>query len=127
MDLISPEKLSPDGRFAVGFNHFEMRMSHWVDAPVLFEVENQRVLLDLRGTFWSADRVEWVPDGPSVTLNLRRYPGDKPGATLVVYLLSGEAEALAVGTIAHLALAEVENWLEAYYQSGSRRRQKGGA
>ncbi len=73
---------SPDGKYKVVFSSFEMRMSHWVDNPILIEVATNEELYSLGGMF-SADSVKWSEDSRYVTMSIREYPGRKKGFTVV--------------------------------------------
>lgn len=74
---------SPDGRYKVMFSSMEMRMSHWIDSPVLIEVATNETLFTLGNPMLSADTVTWSPDSRFVTMQIREYPGRKKGFTLV--------------------------------------------
>jgi hypothetical protein len=65
---------SPSGAYAIVTVDNEVKMSHWISAPVLVDAENN-TLLDL-GSSWSADRVTWL-DPQRVTIEMRHYPGDR--------------------------------------------------
>ena len=88
---MNEEHLSPDGlyKIVVGFN--EMRMSHWVQTPSLYHVQTNKILFDAP-SLWSADSVKWSPDSDFVHMNMRLYPGSKPGIELRLYPASNEAK-----------------------------------
>ncbi|MHB2139768.1 hypothetical protein ACX64L_17710 [Pseudomonas monsensis] len=78
-----------EGRLAITVEPREMRMSHWLYAPRVVDVQRQRVLLDLSESLWdllgTADEV-----ADSIVLVLRKYPGDRASVMLSVELDSGE-------------------------------------
>lgn len=73
-----------DGRLEIRLTPREMRMSHWVHAPTVTDLETGRVLLDLSDGVW--DLIRAVESPTELQLCLRRYPGDRPALTLVVRL-----------------------------------------
>lgn len=78
-----------EGRLAITVEPREMRMSHWLYAPHVVDVQRQRVLLDLSESLWdllgTADEA-----ADSIGLVLRKYPGDRASVMLSVELDSGE-------------------------------------
>lgn len=78
-----------EGRLAITVEPREMRMSHWLYAPRVVDVQRQRVLLDLSESLWdllgTADEA-----ADSIGLVLRKYPGDRASVMLSVELDSGE-------------------------------------
>ncbi|QQS28106.1 MAG: hypothetical protein IPM47_14685 [Sphingobacteriales bacterium] len=73
---------SPDGKYKVVFSSFEMRMSHWVDNPIVIKVATNEVVYELGGLY-SADTVKWSEDSRFVTMSIREYPGRKKGFTII--------------------------------------------
>lgn len=66
---------SPDGRFRLEVAAWEVRMSHWIECPVLSECAADRLLFAFRDKHWSLLEASW--DAQSrLHLALRRYPGD---------------------------------------------------
>jgi hypothetical protein len=62
---------SPDSRYQLDLYPREMRMSHWVNAPYIFDNQSNTYIMDLGG-YWDASEVKWV----SITLvkmKLRHY------------------------------------------------------
>jgi len=114
-------KPSPDGQYAVMLVAEEMRMSHWLDLPILYEVEGKRRLLDLSDSLWSADSVAWSDDSRRVSLAMRRYPGDAPGVSVEIDIKTGMSRVFAPSESAILPLTELPGWLERYYASHHRR------
>jgi hypothetical protein len=107
---------SPDNRYVVRFTQVEMRMSHWLDCPVLVESAGGDPLLDLGETLWSAEGVEWAPDSRHVVLLLRRYPGDAPAVTVEIDLAAGICQVRLPGAPASVALWALPVWLEHWYE-----------
>lgn len=105
--------LSPDGRFAVVTSATEVKMSHWVETPALYDLQQNRELLALDRR-WSADVVTWSPDSRTVTLQLRKYPADVPGVTLTVDLLTQEAQFISRGGVERVPVNEAADWLSGY-------------
>lgn len=75
---------SPDQRYALLLTRHEMRMSHWVMSATLWQRAPQRLLLQLGDGLWSCEQAAWSADSLTLTVSLRRYPGDAP--SLVVDL-----------------------------------------
>jgi hypothetical protein len=104
---------SPDGRFDVVTEANEVRMSHWVETPALLDRQHDREIFALASN-WSADVITWSPDSRTVTLKLRKYPGDVPGVTLTVDLLTMEAQFVARSGIERVPADAVDAWLTGY-------------
>lgn len=104
---------SPDGRFAVVTTATEVKMSHWVETPALYDLQQNRELLALDRR-WSADVVTWSPDSRTVTLQLRKYPADVPGVTFTVDLLTQEAQFVSRGGIERVPVSGAADWLSGY-------------
>ena len=62
-----------ENRFRVTCVPTEMRMSHWVYAPLIEDTKNDKILLDLRDKLW--DLTEAQDDNGSLKFKLRKYPG----------------------------------------------------
>lgn len=60
-------------------------MSQWVYPFDLVELASQKVLLRLTDPCWSLDVAEWTA-GDVVCLKLRKYPGDRRGEGIRVFL-----------------------------------------
>jgi len=71
---LSLHSTSPDGRFLLETGSWEVRMSLWIDCPVLREAANGAVVFRFRDAHWSLDAADWRDDG-RVVLRLRKYPG----------------------------------------------------
>ncbi|HLY57025.1 MAG TPA: hypothetical protein VKS60_15785 [Stellaceae bacterium] len=102
---------SPDGRYALVIASNEMRMSHWIDSVALFTFPDERLLGELGGWAWSADRIDWSPAG-HLTIALRRYPGDVPGVTVEIALDRATA---CFGDGPEIPIGELSAALEADY------------
>ena len=97
---------------------YEMRMSHWVEHAALYALPEERVIVSIGDTNWSADKIVWEDGGGRVSIDLRRYPGDVPGVTLTIDIERGLAR---FGGRANLRLGEVSATLEAdYFARGGR-------
>ncbi len=88
---MNEDHFSPDGQYNLLLGMYEMRMSHWVQNPGLYDVKSGAVLFDAP-SLWSAEAVEWSPDSTSVYLNMRLYPGSKPGINLWLYPATSEGK-----------------------------------
>ncbi|ROL69379.1 hypothetical protein BK634_16660 [Pseudomonas chlororaphis] len=73
-----------DGRLEIRLTPREMRMSHWVHAPTVTDLETGRVLLDLSDGLWDLMAVHEAEY--RLDLHLRRYPGDRAALTLSITL-----------------------------------------
>lgn len=77
------------GRLAITVEPREMRMSHWLYAPQLVDLQQQKVLLDLSESLWDLlGTADETANG--IELVLRKYPGDRALLRLRVDLDSGE-------------------------------------
>lgn len=77
-----------NGRLAITVEPREMRMSHWLYAPLVVDQQRQQTLLDLSDSQWDLmSTTNEASDG--IDLLLRKYPGDKPAVTLSVSLDDG--------------------------------------
>ena len=65
------------GRYRVRTVPIEMRMSHWLNAPVVERAGDGVVLLDLSEEVWDLSDV--AEEGDSLVLVLRKYPGRTNG------------------------------------------------
>jgi hypothetical protein len=115
-EFLPKKQFSPDGRWVVEFNTFEMRMSHWVQAPILKECATGNVLLDLSDLVWSADEVSWDDASRWVTLGMRRYPGNLPSVILGIAVRDRKAELYLPQAMERLTTEQVPTRLEAYAQ-----------
>lgn len=71
-----------NGHIKISLTPYEMRMSHWVNAPRVEHGLSGKELLDLSGDLWDLIRVE---DGEEkVILFLRKYPGVSKEVQIVI-------------------------------------------
>ncbi|KAA9349309.1 hypothetical protein [Larkinella humicola] len=103
------ESLSPEGTYAIRFDVFEVRMSHWVEVPGIFRLADDALLFDLRGEVWSAGPIAWLSDSV-VQLSVRRYPG-RVSCELVLNLQVGRGVAICGTNRFEGALSALENWV----------------
>lgn len=104
--------MSPDGRFQLVLVLDEMRMSHWLEQPVLTEGATGETLLDLTDSLWSVDRAAWSDDSRYLTLEMRRYPGDVPDVTVELAVLDCIARVNTPAGKAAIPLRDLPAWLE---------------
>lgn len=85
---MSETTLHCDGRIAITVEPREMRMSHWLYAPRVFDQQRQQVLLDLSESLW--DLIGTANETASgIDLLLRKFPGDRSSVTVSVDLDGG--------------------------------------
>lgn len=78
-----------EGRLAITVEPREMRMSHWLYAPQLVDLQQQKVLLDLSESLWDLlGTADEAANG--IELVLRKYPGDRASVRLRVDLDSDQ-------------------------------------
>lgn len=77
-----------NGRLAITVEPREMRMSHWLYAPLVVDQQRQQTLLDLSDSQWDLMSTSKESDH-GIELSLRKYPGDKPAVTLSLSLDDG--------------------------------------
>lgn len=106
---------SPDQRYYLLLGSNEMRMSHWVTSAALWERASQRLLLQIGDWLWSSEQVTWSADSHSVTIGLRRYPGDAPGIVLDIYPDQQIVIPRAPADTQPLPFAALNTFLERYY------------
>ena len=118
---LRPAVYSPDGRYRVAFSVYEMRMSHWVETPVIINSASGKPLLDLCTSDWSADTTAWRTDSQAVTFELRRYPGDAPDVTVTVDLPRRTCTVETAAGNESVSFDQVKAWLEEWYWRNRRR------
>lgn len=79
------QSTSPTGRYQLKVDPWEARNTHWVLSPHIVDCESGRILFRFSASAWSAENSAWEND-EVVRINLRKYPGDQPRASLVVRL-----------------------------------------
>src|SRR4029450_631216 len=65
------------GRYRVRTVPAEMKMSHWINAPIVERVGDGATLLDLSEDVWDLCAVDEV--GDTLVLVMRKYPGRTKG------------------------------------------------
>jgi hypothetical protein len=113
--------LSPIGGYAIHFVSSEMRMSHWIDSPVVIETASGLIFFSQADSLWSASGVKWREDSQRVVFDLLRYPGDAPSLRMEIKLPRQSARVSAPGEQVEITLQGPANqalldWLESRYQ-----------
>lgn len=87
------DSASPTGRYAVMVSPWEVRMSLWIETPVLFDCGAGKPLLRFKDPLWSANSADWLGDSV-VALKLRKYPGNHVPAevTALIDCAAGTAQ-----------------------------------
>ncbi len=67
--------LSPNGRYRLDIFSHEVRISHWIDCPSLFDCTVEKYIFST-GQHWDASNVKWSDDGNVLKLDLRHYGQD---------------------------------------------------
>jgi hypothetical protein len=106
---------SPDQRYYLLLASNEMRMSHWVTSAALWERASQRLLLQLGDGLWSSEQIVWSADSGTVTVSMRRYPGDAPGIVLDIYPEQQLVIPRAPAETQPLPFTQLNTYLECYY------------
>ncbi|MFN8521640.1 MAG: hypothetical protein U0821_00850 [Chloroflexota bacterium] len=117
---MAERRVSPDGRFEVRVDTWEVRNSQWVDTPRLVDTSADVDILTFADERWSLDAAVWL-DEARVELRLRKFPGGHVPAevTVTVDCLRG------VGRLddgAEVALGALEAAMEARLDWSARRR-----
>lgn len=86
---MSTEQYFHMGKFKLETIPHEMKMSHWVYAPVLINTESNVAVLDLTGNVWDFRSATESTD--SITLLLARYPDGSKEYEIRLYPSKGEA------------------------------------
>ncbi|WP_396586615.1 hypothetical protein [Bermanella sp. R86510] len=86
---MNTEQYFHKGKFKLETIPHEMRMSHWVYAPVLIDVETNTKVIDLIGNIW--DFRSATESSESITIILARYPDGAKEYELKLYPAKGEA------------------------------------
>ncbi|HEY4375114.1 MAG TPA: hypothetical protein VGN52_24545 [Burkholderiales bacterium] len=115
----TPKSTSPDGRYAIHVEIFEMRMSHWVESPILSDAQSGEVLLRFANSLWSLNTTQWQDDAV-VRLSLRKYPGDHTPSSFEAVIDCAARKATVQGAAVE-GLTQVEAALERLYEAGRRR------
>lgn len=113
-----PKSTSPGGRYVIGVDMREARMSLWVESPELVDTLAGETLLRFNDSNWSLDSARWQSDS-LVALQLRKYPGDHTPGSFEV-LVDCALHTAAVGGTAVGDLSGVERELDRLYHAGKR-------
>ena len=101
---------SPSGRFGISISAWEVRMSLWIETPVLCDRTNGQRLLVFKDSNSSLNSAEWLSESV-VLMKLRKYPGNHLPAEVVTTIdciaRTAEVEGKKVNS-----LSEVERFLE---------------
>jgi hypothetical protein len=116
---------SPNQRYFILLDSYEVRMSHWITNAALWEAAPERVLLVLGNARWSAGQVTWRDDSTCVTAELRRYPGDVPALLIDIYPQQRSVVLHTPGGTGPIAFDVLGQLLEQYYRAGSGRAASG--
>lgn len=76
---------SPDGRFLLLTGPWEVRMSLWIETPVLRDLAGDRSLWRPEDSRWSLNGADWL-DATRVELRLRKYPGNHEPSELRAWI-----------------------------------------
>lgn len=71
------EKIFCDGKYKIQICSYEMRMSHWVDGPLVVRCHDNRTILDCSDNLWHLDSTEEA--GDELILSMRKYDGHRGG------------------------------------------------
>lgn len=112
--------VSPDNRWRVAFSVYEVKMSLWIETPVVLDNATGKPLLDLCTSDWSADEVQWRADSKAVAIHMRHYPGDAPTLTVVLDLPSQSCRVESPAETATVSFAQINGWLEDWYRRNQR-------
>lgn len=84
---------SPTGRFVISISAWEVRMSLWIETPLLHDRSRDRHLLVLEDPHWSLNSAVWISES-IVMLKLRKYPGNHspPEISATIDCIAGTAE-----------------------------------
>ncbi len=108
---------SPNGRYIVRVYPQEMRMSHWVETPELFDTATQQVLFRPVDSAWSLGAVTWQSESV-VAMTLRRYPGAHTPIEATFDCAGGSAKIAGITVERFAGSPRVENALEQAYELG---------
>jgi hypothetical protein len=113
---------SPDQRYYLLLASNEMRMSHWVISAALWERASQLLLLQIGNGLWSSEQIVWSADSRTVTIGLRRYPGDAPGIVIDIYPAQQIVIPHPPAARQPLPFTALTTFLEHYYEQHRRTR-----
>ena len=67
--------LLQNNKFTLSVLSQEIKMSHWVDSPVITDTKSQEIILDLSNTAWHL--VKWGEIDFGIEMTLAKYPYPK--------------------------------------------------
>ncbi|MGF1769185.1 hypothetical protein L4D06_17620 [Enterovibrio makurazakiensis] len=95
------------GKYRLSTTPHEMRMSHWVYAPVIIDIETNEIILNLEGNIWDLRSAGESQD--SIILKLSRYPDGVTEYT--VEIIPDAATAIVEGV--SLSVTRIVQFLDA--------------
>lgn len=103
--------VSPEKNFEVRTDVWEARNSLWVYSPSIWDTKHRNCIFSFKDVNWSVDTSVWKDD-VTVSLCLRKFPGDhRPDSvTVEINCIALQAKALALETA--LALEDLEGVLD---------------
>ncbi|MBN2003618.1 MAG: hypothetical protein JXA21_09705 [Anaerolineae bacterium] len=105
---------SPNRRYVVELDVYEVRMSHWISTPRVRDAVTGQLILDLSKTMWHADNVQWDAAGNQVILTMRHYPGQQPGIVATIDLPACRCTIQSTTHTVCMNVADAVQWLEMY-------------
>jgi len=114
-------KVSPDGKYAVVLNAYEMRMSHWLESGAVWNLDTQTMIVPIGERMWSTDRVTWTGNH-DLEVEIRRYPGDVPGGNVRLDVDQQTARIAFDPDPVTIPFEQLNTWLERYYSQRTRYR-----
>jgi hypothetical protein len=84
---------SPSGRFGISISAWEVRMSLWIETPMLSDRSSGQRLLVFKDSHWSLNSAEWLSESV-VVMKLRKYPGNHipPEVVTTIDCIAGTAD-----------------------------------
>jgi len=82
------ERLYCDGKYRIQIRSYEMRMSHWVDGPLVQRCRDNHTIIDCSDNLWHLDCAEEA--GDELILSMRKYDGHR--GSVEVRILDGGNE-----------------------------------
>jgi hypothetical protein len=98
---------SPDGRYRLDIYAHEVRMSHWIDCPYLYNNDTGDFLFSA-GKLWNATKVDWSNDSNALKLELH-HNGCNSAIEVVLDLAKDEGKIYAgtTGVLSRGSLSSV--------------------
>ncbi len=90
---MAPDKSypSPNGHYRLDIFAHEVKMSHWIDCPYLYDTATGELLFHA-GQLWDTKKVDWAENGGILNLELSHYPGAGNEIRVKLDLINGKAE-----------------------------------